>query len=379
LKIIFVFMNSDSKSALDFSEIARYRLRNQQISDSGFKTVQELVAWMGAIQAQDVSMAKWAIGIRLPESTEKRIDSAIDIGEVIRTHLLRPTWHFVSCNDIYWMLELSANQIKASMKSRDKELELSEVVYKKSYSVLEKAFSTIKNLSREDLVKELSRAKIPTNENRAAHILMRAELDGLICSGSIKNSKQTYALLRERVPVMRRLKHEESLAQLAQNYFKSHGPATIQDFTWWSGLPASQARFALELIKAFFYHEKIGDNQYWFPDLKYDQMPDRSHVYLMPAYDEFIISYKDRTSSLIVEDHKKTVSTNGIFRPIIVIDGKVEGIWKRTIQKDKMVLETRFFRKPDKKIKSCVDEAILSYSKFLKNEKEIIHKYDHKD
>jgi hypothetical protein len=372
-------MNSDNKSAINFSEIARYRLRNQQIAQSGFKTAKQLVAWMGAIQAQDVSMAKWAIGIRLPESTEKIIDSAIDTGEVIRTHLLRPTWHFVSCNDIYWMLELSANQIKASMKSRDKELELSEVVYKKSYSVLEKSFSTIKNLSREDLVTELSRAKIPTNENRASHILMRAELDGLICSGSIKNSKQTYALLQEKVPVMKRLKHEESLAQLAQNYFKSHGPATIQDFTWWSGLPASQARFALESVKAFFYHEKIGDKQYWFPDLKYDQMPDRSKVYLMPAYDEFIISYKDRSSSLIVEDHKKAVSTNGIFRPIIVIDGKVEGIWKRTIQKDKIVLETRFFRKPGKKIKSRVDKAILSYGKFLKNEKEIIHKYDQED
>ena len=232
---------------MNLQNISSLRVTNQRISESNLKTAKEVAGCLIALQAQDYSMSKWALGIRLPNSTEKCINNEIDSGDIIRTHLLRPTWHFVSSNDVYWLLELSAPQIKASLKYRDKQLGLSETVFRKCNSVIKKILKNSNHLTRDELIVELIKSRLILNNNQASHIFIRAEVEGIICSGKQKEGKPTYAILEEWIPERnRKVNRDEALKELGQRYFISRGPATIQDFKWWSGLSSSDATLALE-------------------------------------------------------------------------------------------------------------------------------------
>jgi hypothetical protein len=353
--------------------IANSRLINQQIAENKSDTVKEIVRWMGAIQAQDYPMAKWAIGLRLPNSSDRMIENALNNGEIIRIHLLRPTWHFVSADDVYWMLELSAPQIRASIKSRHKQLELTKSLITKSNDLIEKILSREINLTREELAVELARAKIKTNNNRLSHFLLIAELDGIICSGIITDRRQSYALLPVRVPHKKLLSRDESLAALARRYFSSHGPASLSDFIWWSDLPAAAARHALESVKSHFISETINSQEYWFTDSLSKNQFNKTSLYILPAYDEFLIGYKDRSTVLSATNNKKTVSNNGVFRPVIVIDGLVQGIWKRTSAKGQVMIEANFSQSPGPTIKNRLKENVVRFGRFLN--KQIYIKY----
>lgn len=353
-------------------DIPDYRLINQQISGSEYGTAKELVGWMGAMQAQDLNMAKWAVGVRLPGSTEKSVESALDKSEIIRTHVLRPTWHLVSPGDIYWMLELTAPGIKRLMKTMDRQLELTDSVYTKSNNILEKVLRDGVQLSRDELAGYLVGEGISIESNRLSHLLIRAELEKIICSGSIKGNKQTYTLLSDRVPVMRLLNREESLADLACRYFTSHGPATVKDFEWWSGLSAGDSKLALELIRTDFISEVMDGKIYWFKLDGNPHLHEHNEVFLLPSFDEFIISYKDRTASLPAIVQRNAVSVNGIFYPVIVSGGKVIGTWKRSVIKEKVIITPEFFRAPTKQLFKMVVKASVLYGKFINKPVEII-------
>lgn len=349
---------------MNSTEISSLRLHNQQITSSDFKTVRELVNWMGAMQAQDYNQAKWAIGARLPHVTEKQIEDAFNSGEIIRTHLMRPTWHFVSADDIYWLLELTAKQIKSTTKSRHRDLGLTENDLKKSKEVFIKSLEGDRSLTREELGDQLNRAGINTFEQRLPHILMDAEIDRIICSGGIQGKKQTYALLAERVPEKKTFTKDEALALLGKKYFTSHGPATLADFVWWSGLPITDARKALEMNKSNLISETFDANTYWFSDSVNLPTSSPDSVYLLPAFDEFLISYKDRSASIKADHHSKAISNNGIFRPIIVVNGQISGLWKRTVKKDTVVIELDHFRPHNKKEMRLIEQAAEAFGYF---------------
>ena len=230
---------------MKLSDVANIRLTNQHVAATKFKKAKDIVHWMGAMQAQDYAMAKWAVGVRLPDSTDTVIESAIDKGEIIRTHVLRPTWHFVSSGDIYWMLALTAPHIKASLKSRHKELELTETIISKSHTIIEKALAGGKHATREELITKFEKADIATDNNRASHIFLRAELDGIICSGATKNKKQTYALLEERVPKTKSLNRDEALTALAEKYFSSLSIAFVNPSSLLILSPISKTFFCM--------------------------------------------------------------------------------------------------------------------------------------
>ncbi len=350
---------------MTIKDIVNVRLSSQQITNRIFDKVKDVVGFMGAIQAQDYAMAKWAIGVRLPGSTDKIVTTSINNAELIRSHLLRPTWHFVSADDIYWMLQLTAPQIKSSMKSRNKELELTEAVFNKSNKVIIRTLSGGKNLTRGELRKELEKAKINTDKNRLSHLLMEAELDGIVCSGEVKGKKQTYAMLPERVPNKKVLTKEEALAELANRYFSSHGPATLKDFVWWSGLPVKDARSALELVKSNFIQETFNLETYWLTDSFSISRNSLKSVSLLPAFDEYIISYKDRNAMLTIKNKKKAVLNNGIFRPVIIMYGQVIGIWRRSTKSDKIIIEIEFFRSFSKAVTKLIERASLDLEYFF--------------
>lgn len=326
---------------MEVSDIAQLRLFNQQLINSSFTTPEKLVQWMGAMQAQDAEMVKWALGIRLDGAQLSDVEQALDKGQIIRTHALRPTWHLLAADDIYWVLDLTAPQIKTSLRSRAKQLGLTDAVIRKSNRTIEKVLSKTGRATRDVLRNALETAGMRTNENRLSHLLLHAEQDQLVCSGPAEGKKQTYALLAQRVPVKKTLKKEDALYQLAIRYFTSHGPATLQDFVWWSGLKITDARKAVESVKPQFLSEIIDGSTYLFPDIHASESP--SSIHLLPAYDEFLISYKDRSASLTPEQHKKAASINGIFWPVVMVDGRMKGLWKRTVYKDSVQIDAQLF------------------------------------
>lgn len=325
---------------------------------------------MGAMQAQDHAMSKWAVGIRLPGKNEQAVQQALDKGEILRTHLLRPTWHLVAAEDIYWLLELTAPQILLSMKFNQKQLELTEATIAKSNRVIKQALTPDKHLTRKELVAELNKAKIRTDDYRSGHLFLRAELGGLICSGRMKGKEQTYAFLEKRVPKKKTFNREEALAELALRYFSGHSPATLKDFVWWSGLPVKDARTGIEMAGKSLISVTLQSKTYWLSERYANPKSMENTVHLLPAYDEFVIGYKDRSIVLTEAHQKKAISSNGIFKPLILNKGQAAGIWKRTIKNDTVAMEMEFFHPPSKANRKRIEEAVEAYGKFL--EKKVV-------
>lgn len=353
------------------TDILPIRLNSQLLLPESGKSVQEVVAHLGALQAQDYAMMKWAIGSRLPGSTETDIESALDRGEILRTHVFRPTWHVVSAQDIHWMLELTAPRIRTKMKTRDAQLGLTASIITKSKDIVVKALEGGFHKTKEELDVLLNRASIPTTEYRDAHLLMHAELDGLICSGRTIGNNRSYALLESRAPVRQHLTKEEALAKLAKIYFTSRCPATIQDFIWWSGLNIGEARLAVEALTPQFHTETIGHQTYILPESNSTPSLTSEVLHLIPAFDEFILAYRDRSATLIPERFQKVVSNNGVFRPALLLNGRVIGIWKRTTKKDVLRIEVLPFEQFGSEITEKIDMAFTIYSQFHGKKSEV--------
>jgi hypothetical protein len=317
-------------------------------------------------------MVKWALGTRLPDSTKNKIASAIDKGKVIRTHILRPTYHITSSEDIYWMLELTAPQIKSALKHRHKELGITNKILSKSFNVITRALEANENLTQDELIKELNRAKISTKEDIASHIFILAELEELICSGISKEYKPTYTLLEKRVPIKKRMEREEAIKTLAKKYFSSHAPATLKDFSWWSGLPAKEARLGIEMNKSFLTSHVIDNETFFLPKSFFLRNKRTKSICILPAFDEFVVGYKTRDIIFNDKDFSKSVFNNGIFRPVIIVNGKIVGTWKRGFKKDKLLVETQLFNRRNYDIK-MIEKEFVKFGKFWETEIEISH------
>jgi hypothetical protein len=273
--------------------IATQRLRNQRITRAGPRSPESVVAWMGAVQAQEYGPAKWGLGIRAPRSTTNvAVERAIDRGQILRTHLLRPTWHFVTRADIRWMLELTAPNVHRTMSSYNRRLGLDAGVMIRALRVIERALAEYHHLTRRELGALLERSGLPGKSTELAHIAMHAELEGLICSGPRRGKQFTYALMSERAPDARRLPREEALGELARRYFRSHGPATLRDFVWWSGLKTTDARRGLEMNRPI--SREVDGLKYWTVGRTAPASGrPKTIAHLLPVYDEYLVAYRD--------------------------------------------------------------------------------------
>lgn len=329
---------------MDFlKSIAQTRLINQQIVGSSFENPAKLVSWMGAMQAQDYSNSKWAVGIRVPDCTDDLVEAAINSGKIIRTHILRPTWHLVAAEDVRWMMALTATNIDKLMASSNRQLELDDQVIKNSQSIIYRALEGGKEFTRKEIVDELTANGIVTDSRRASHLVMKAEIDMVVCNGARRGKSFTYALFDEKIPSSKPLLKEEALAKLARKYFASHGPATLKDFIWWSGLSVADAKSALEYVRKDFASETIGSEIYYLNGTMARSKDIEQAFHLLPAFDELIISYKDRTASVADVDRSKAFTNNGIFYPLIVKGGQALGTWKRKFQKGEVKVEFNAF------------------------------------
>ena len=348
----------------NFSIIADIRPINHQLTQTDCKTPRQIVSHFGIVQAQDFNAAKWAIGVRLGGCTEKSVNEAFDKGEILRTHILRPTWHFVSPENIRWMLQLSAKRIMQSMKSRDRDLGLTGEIYGTCYRIIEKALEKENYLTREALTAILHQAGMTLDTSQLYHVMVGAETNGIVCSGALQGKIHSYALLDKRVPPAQPLSKEESLAKLARIYFSGHGPATLYDFVWWSGLSVGEAQQGLYAVQTEFVSETINAQVYWMPDIAFQPPVVESRLFLLPAFDEFIVGYKDRTDLLTSENHAKAISSNGVFRPVIIKDGQVIGLWKKAASRKK-IIEVAPFKPVDETTQQLINAAAEEFRIFL--------------
>jgi Winged helix DNA-binding domain len=325
-------------------KIAYQRLHNQLITQQKFEKADDVVKWLCAVQAQDYAAAKWALGLRMPNATDDIIEQAFTEGTILRTHVMRPTWHFISPVDIRWMLALTAPRIIAASAYYYRTLGLDDTAFSHSNAVLAKALQGGKQLTRAELASLLQRAGIVTDDlQRFTYIMMRAELDGIICSGARRGKQFTYALLGERAPQARMLDRDEALAELASRYFTSHGPATLQDFVWWSGLTVADAKAGLEMVTSQLIHEVIDGHIYW-RSISMPPANDLSQsVYLLPNFDEYTVGYTDRSAIFDMADAEKFDNPGNVLNPTIILNGLVVGTWKRTLKKDSILLTPTLF------------------------------------
>ena len=318
------------------TDIVWHRLVNQRIDGQKFEKPEEVVRWLGAIQAQDYLQALWAIGLRLKSATVADIEQAILDGKFIRTWPMRGTLHFVPPEDAKWMLKLSASRVLAKDRRRLKQLGLDEEIIERCRELFYEALKGNRRLSRSEMMEVLEEAGISTENQRGYHILWYVAQSGLICLGPMQDKQQTFVLLDEWVPNSRDLSREESLAELAKRYFASHGPASVHDFAWWAGLTVTEARSGLAATMPELVVEKFDGKEYWMTsDAPGHMAYHESGVHLLPAFDEYLIGYKDRAAVLTVEDAQRVVpGKNGIFLPTIVVGGRVVGTWKRKLKKN---------------------------------------------
>lgn len=329
------------------TEIAARRLAAQHLTGTPLGSAIEAVGLLGAVQSQDYAGAKWALALRTAGVNDADLDRLFDDGAILRTHVLRPTWHFVLPDDIRWLLELTAPRVKARMLPYERQLGVDEALIRRSEDAIATALSDGPPLTRPEVGAVLERAGFAADGPRLGHLLMHAELDAVVTSGPRRGRQHTYAPLANRAPTARTLDRDEALGELARRYFTGHGPAQAVDFAWWSGLTIADARRGAAVAGRTLVQESADGKAYWSASdapAPVDGNPSgdgNPSVHLLPNYDEFIVAYRDRGASL---DPSRDLDTTpfpygSILSHVVVIDGQVRGGWKRRLSGRDAVVE----------------------------------------
>jgi hypothetical protein len=308
-------------------ELIQLRLANQRLTSAQFNSAVDVVSHFGAMQAQDYPMAKWAVGVRMQKASDSDIEMCVNAGSIIRTHILRPTWHFVSVEDIRWMMELSAPYVKKATQYVDRQVGLTDDIFKKAWKIIETQLEHDDNLTKDDLMVGLAKKKMSVDSLTATQMLIRAELEMRLCSGVRKQNKVTYSLFDRRVPVSDKISKKDSVVKLASIYFNSRSPATMKDFAWWSGLSVTDSKFAISGLGENLKCISIdGVNYLYFESSDY---PKRKVSALLPSYDEYMVGYSESRDIAFPSDVDKSSFGNGIFKPIALSDNTIVGTWKK--------------------------------------------------
>lgn len=348
------------------SDVLSRRLRNQKLTSTDRPTPAQLVAWLGGVQAHDYPAAKWALGLRARGLGDADVEQAFNDGAILRTHVLRPTWHFVSPDDIRWMLALSAPRVHAVNAYYYRRAGLDDRTVKRSCAMLHRALDGGKHLTRVELADHLKRARIDTDGLKLGYLIMHAELEGVICSGPRRDKQFTYALLAERAPRATTLERDEALAALTGRYFTSHGPATLKDYVCWSGLTVRDAKLGIKLATPLLAEETIDGRLHWSAASKLPPASRRaSPVYLLPNYDEYLIAYVDRPAADSRRAANIEARSNGAFPHHLIIDGRLAGNWRRTVKANSVVIEVAPYKPLSKAHARAVAGEADCYGEFL--------------
>ena len=351
-------------------KILQLRLYNQQIAATKYKKPEDVVGWLGAVQAQDFAGAKWSVGLRLPGSTDEDIEQAITAGKIIRTWTQRGTLHFMAAQDVRWMLDLLGPRVHKSLNTQLKKTELNAATtLTKTDKILLKALEGGKQLTRGEIKELLESKKIPTQNNGLNYILVHASLTQLICHGPRRGKEYAFVLMDDWVQEHKKIKDDEAIVKLAERYFASHGPATAHDFSWWIGGTKKDAQFAIDALSNKLEQEIFNGNIYYSIN---SQGSAKNSTYLLPGFDEYMLGYKDRSLALADENNKKvTGAANGLFAATIVVKGGIAGTWRRVFEKKKTVIEVSSFEKLSAIHKKEIEKEAKRFAGFLQQPYEV--------
>lgn len=271
--------------------LALCRMHNLRLMGNGFEAPEDVVRWLGAAQAQEFAPAKWSVGQRTKGVREAAVDEAFSKGSILRTHVLRPTWHFVLPEDIRWMLELTGPRVHLRISSYNRRLGLDDSLFRKCNLLITRALRGGNHLTRKELGLILNRSGVSASGGTLAFIVLQAELSGIVCSGVMQGKQHTYALLEERVPAGQKLTQDEALAELTRRYFTSHGPASVRD----------------------------------------------------------------------------TLNDRPMYMGAVVVDGQVEGHWRRRVDKGEIIVDVALYESPDSFRSNALERAAKDYGDFLES------------
>jgi winged helix DNA-binding protein len=356
--------------------LVRHRLTNQKLVQSDLRDPAEIVAWLGAVQSQDFPAARWGVSLRLGsrqalrlrseqaqrsiDLTNDAIDRAFNAGTILRTHVLRPTWHFVTPADIGWMLALTAPRVHQFSTHAHRQFELDSRTLSRARTIIARALADGAQLTRAELAAALHRGGITASGPRLGLLTIDAEINKVMCSGPLRGRQHTYARFDSRVPETRPRTHEESLAELTKRFFTSHGPATRRDFAWWSGLTMREVKEGVELAKSNLTVERVDDLEYWMGSDATRRCDPKTVAHLLPNYDEYLIAYKDR--GLV---GASDLSAQEAYTHQIVIDGQFVGTWKPIATKDGMRLDLKLRRALNSTQARFLQRAAADYGQFV--------------
>jgi hypothetical protein len=347
------------------AHIAAERLSNQRLARPGASKVDELVAWFGVVQAQEYAAAKWALALRMRgKGTADAIEDALNDGRIIRTHVLRPTWHFVAAADIDWMLQLSSQHVHRRLAYAYRYYGLDSATRVRAAGVFERALSGGEHLTRRELGAHLHRARLPAKGVHLALLTVYAELEGVMCSGAQRGKDATYALLSTRVTRRQASSRDESLAELTRRYLRSHAPATIRDLAWWSGLSMRDVKHGLDMIGA--RDEVVDGHTYWRASRVPSRRQSPNPVHLVPIYDEYLVAYRDHSAV-----PRKAGFSLG---PAVIIDGQVAGTWKAVAAGDDVVITVLIDRRLTTSERNALESVVERYGRHLEKPTSLVVK-----
>ncbi len=351
---------------MNATQLPFVRLHNQGIQPPRFATPQAAVAWLGAMQGQDYAGVKWSIGLRVPGSTDARIEQAFAEKQLVRTWALRGTLHVLAAEDLRWLLALLRARVLAWMRGRLRELELDEKTLIRSSDLIAAALRDGAALNRNELFAMLDEHGLVTAGQRGVYMLNVASFEGLICQIGATRNSPIFCAIDATIPTGKTLTREEALVELAGRYFTSHGPTTVQDFAWWAGLTVTDARIGLAGVQDQLANIEIGRKEYWWAESEKATGEAPQPIHLLPGFDEYLLGYGDRNPVLDPQYANRIVpGGNGVFYPTVIHQGQVIGTWKRVHKKAGVTITPAPFTTFDAEHFAAMTPALQRYGQFL--------------
>jgi winged helix DNA-binding protein len=338
------------------AQLVAARLANHRLAGAPFASVAEAVAWFGAVQAQDLRGALWGIGQRVRAATEADVERALADRAIVRTWPMRGTLHAVAAADVHWLVGLLAPRVLARAAGRHRELALDARTFATARALCERALAGGAGHTRDELYALLAAGGISCAGQRGIHILAALAMQGVLVIGAMRGKQPTFALLDEWIAPPAPRDREQLLGELARRYFTSHGPATLADFAWWTGLPLGEARRAHAIARPALTEVTVDDAPYWHGGLRRARAGGGAR--LLPPYDEYTVAYRDRAA--ILDPAHRAQAKNGIFSPVVLVGGRVVGTWTRELRRDRVIVHPRLFGG-----RAALGPALARYGEFV--------------
>lgn len=353
---------------MDAEHIARWRMHNQRLSGRLFSSPEDTIRWLVAVQSQDFGPAKWSVGVRTDGVTDADLDRAYADGTILRTHLLRPTWHFVLPEDVGWLLEFTAPRIRVRNGHRYRQLGLDEDVRTRSRRLIERALDGGDHRTRAELEAVLRNGGIDTTGQRLPYLLMDAEVEGIVCSGRPSGKTHTYALLDERAPGARTLSRDDALAELVSRFFASHGPATEKDLQSWSSLTLAEIRRGTAMAEFDLKCDVVGERSYWYVGRRPDREPAGPTAHFLQGYDEYFVGYRESRDAVDASGIARASEAEVSFNGEVVLDGQRAGRWRRALRKETVTFDVVVYRPLETGERAAVEAAADRFGAFLERD-----------